>query len=401
MGCWNGTDGLGGLPLRSGSKVKAVIILNKIDMPEASGFSYSCGYADPISFILDAKYNDYGGIEGLDENSKSAILLKEYFEKNLESGDMKVTPDYSETYDIDKDESEIKTLEGTKLENFINDFIERDRVYMKRHSWGGRPPKYVNIGLQMFSTAVFEEVQKKMFTDTDWDHRDFTEEILTNDTTWYLEDVFETKKLSEKDINLIESFEIQLEDSEIDDTKRATIKRLIRDIESGDIGFRQAWDNTNTRKSGDWSNIVRMFSQMETVNSLAFSDYHRAIDKMYKDEDKVLYSKMFSDMISLIRMVSSLRKSWQGGSGKGGQDFDETAFVGLMEGIKRQIVEAREDYTGEKDWDARKNAGPLKKGAIYDVIAQDYEGYTVELKIGEFTEEIKVTESDFREAFGC
>lgn len=48
---------------------------------------------------------------------------------------------------------------------------------------------------------------------------------------------------------------------------------------------------------------------------------------------------MLVDMINIISIMTTLRKTWQSGSGKGGQDFNNSAFTGLIKGIKKQIAE--------------------------------------------------------------
>ena len=86
MGCWNETDGFGGMPIKAVDKVKAVIIQNNPFNPEASGFCYLNGFATPISFVINATYNDYGSIESVNEDDIAFILLKDFFNQELSSG---------------------------------------------------------------------------------------------------------------------------------------------------------------------------------------------------------------------------------------------------------------------------------------------------------------------------
>lgn len=66
MGCFNGTCGVSGMPIRHGDRIVAYMISvpNKPFRPD--GYCYPDDYAYPICLPFRGSYNDYGGIEEID-----------------------------------------------------------------------------------------------------------------------------------------------------------------------------------------------------------------------------------------------------------------------------------------------------------------------------------------------
>lgn len=89
MGCWNETCGISNLPIHTGEKV-CLFILGPTSNNGLAGEGY---YADDLfvqlGFPIFGVYDDYGGIEYVEENSLMEDYLKEkietmYFDKNSE-----------------------------------------------------------------------------------------------------------------------------------------------------------------------------------------------------------------------------------------------------------------------------------------------------------------------------
>jgi len=81
MGCWNGTCMISNLPIISGEKIKLVILRGGISRKEhGSAYVYSHDIFTPSFFPLSGQYNDYGMIEGVDEDWNYK-LIEDYFKK--------------------------------------------------------------------------------------------------------------------------------------------------------------------------------------------------------------------------------------------------------------------------------------------------------------------------------
>lgn len=368
MGCWNGTDGFGGVPIKAGRKIKAVIIQNNSYKTDASGFCGINGYATPISFTLEGTYNDYGGIDLNSEKDRSVVLLRELLEKELNDGTIRVGSYYSE-------ESKITTIEGMSLESFINDYIARDSVYRKYTDYDNKI-HYTNIGLMMFSDEIFNSVSKAILADNTYENKDVTEESLRSDTIWYLEDTMESPVLSDSDKRLIEIYSRDLEKAETEEDK-AELLEYIEELKSAEPRFGSVWKNSKARQHNKSYNILVMLSSYDSVNTKVFTEYYHLIKNNYRKYDKMVYSKMLSDFILLLKCMNSLRKAWQGMPGSGSQWYDSAAFIGLSEGIQRQLEKDNEElmeYTihCEETWNT------FQEDEEYKIVKTTYKTLTVE-----------------------
>ena len=77
MGCWNGTCAISHLPINASDEVKLIFIKaspNALEeMAYKSAFCYSNGVFAPAFMPIDAKYNDYGGVEDIKDNIISRV----------------------------------------------------------------------------------------------------------------------------------------------------------------------------------------------------------------------------------------------------------------------------------------------------------------------------------------
>lgn len=89
MGCWNGTCMISNLPIISGEKVKLVLLRKAIgsrDLFNCSAYVYSDDIFTPSFFPLTGVYNDYGMIEGVEEDWNYQLIekyFKELFGKKI------------------------------------------------------------------------------------------------------------------------------------------------------------------------------------------------------------------------------------------------------------------------------------------------------------------------------
>lgn len=76
MGSWDGTCGISHLPIRSGEPVVAYLIIesNGINELQGAGYCYSWDIFKPCMLPVYADYNDYGSIEGV--QNEDAVLKR-------------------------------------------------------------------------------------------------------------------------------------------------------------------------------------------------------------------------------------------------------------------------------------------------------------------------------------
>jgi hypothetical protein len=83
MGCWNGTCMISNLPINSGERIKVVLLRKAISsgrLFNSSAYVYSHDIFTPSFFPISGVYNDYGMIEGVDEDWNYK-LIESYFKK--------------------------------------------------------------------------------------------------------------------------------------------------------------------------------------------------------------------------------------------------------------------------------------------------------------------------------
>lgn len=111
MGCWNGTCGITQMPITSGQKVKAYILVphhyddvrnsgttvrtfsfDEIEKFRGSGICYPTDAWSPLSIPISAEYNDYGGLQNIkmNQNVKNIFewISKETNKKFKDAEDM-------------------------------------------------------------------------------------------------------------------------------------------------------------------------------------------------------------------------------------------------------------------------------------------------------------------------
>jgi hypothetical protein len=83
MGCWNGTCGISQLPILAGQRVWAFLIgvAGYNDSCGPSGHCYSTDLGFPMTMPIRGRYNDYGGIEDIEENYNTEIILSTFLNK--------------------------------------------------------------------------------------------------------------------------------------------------------------------------------------------------------------------------------------------------------------------------------------------------------------------------------
>jgi hypothetical protein len=80
MGCWNEIDGITNIPVRHGEKVRVMLIKKQKNTKWHHLRVFA--FFTPVTFLVDGKYDDYGGIENVSERHM------ELFKKCLEEHDV-------------------------------------------------------------------------------------------------------------------------------------------------------------------------------------------------------------------------------------------------------------------------------------------------------------------------
>jgi len=383
MGCWNATCGISQIAITHGTKVKVVIIQNKEELPEASGFCYLSGYATPISFIIDGEYNDYGGIDNIDEEAYSSKLFLEYFRRGLASGKIRVQGDnYYDTSDFGTNPIDYSKL---GIKEVINNLIERGRVSVVvdyyNYKKEKQEKKIVNIGIQIFQTSIVNSIIDSIYKDNSWENKERKRDILKKDMIYAAEDLF-TNKLNSRDQEYIDKLTSKLKDVNSEEERRIIQEEIDDYILVLNKFSRKQWSCEEIRKEGKWSNQISLLSSREIVNSEVFMDYFRIIKKE-KEKDVKELANMFGDLIELIYSMISVREKWSAQSEKGSQAFDHSAYLGLAKGIKdavyanRGIKEGSILYCYEK---YEKNEFLYEIGNDYIVESVDWEKDEIKIK---------------------
>lgn len=101
MGCWNGTCAITHLPLISGEKVRAYILVpthlfssykSETDPLANGGHPYSTALMHPLTYGIKGKYNDYGCVEEIQEDPNNSLIL-EFFNDLLKTERVKMFDD--------------------------------------------------------------------------------------------------------------------------------------------------------------------------------------------------------------------------------------------------------------------------------------------------------------------
>jgi len=302
MGCWNGTCAISQLAIKDRDQVKVVFIQNQVRPAEASGYSYNKGCAEPISFTFDAVYNDYGAFENI-TNDLGFTLFKKYIKLQIKQKNIKILKDYSE------DEIDYENFE----EQHLIEAIERDRVLTKKINFRNDQIEWTLIGFNLIRKDVFDECSKAI------------PESLEEDCTFALDLFFNPNesRFQELKEKLKENKDIPEDD----------LNELLNDLEE----INASW-KSDIKKSGNWSNSVSILEDYNSVNVQAFKGYFELLrfapNNSYSKGEII---KLLKEFISILYMMSSLRKSWMGQAGKGSQEDNNETYQHLINAMQQVL----------------------------------------------------------------
>lgn len=76
MGCWNETCGITQMPIEGGDKVRMFLIVETEHWHDGGVLHYSTDLWKPFGLPLKGTYDEYGGIENIEEDALSDLLLE-------------------------------------------------------------------------------------------------------------------------------------------------------------------------------------------------------------------------------------------------------------------------------------------------------------------------------------
>lgn len=122
MGSWNGTCMVSGLPIVYGDSIVCLIIKQNTSGTWGSE-CYCYAEAQLVSHPIYGEYNDYGGIQNIEDNPDNEELL-EFLKKNL-------IPSEGHSLGVDTDNQYRHFKKQETLEATLNDSIERGYAALK------------------------------------------------------------------------------------------------------------------------------------------------------------------------------------------------------------------------------------------------------------------------------
>jgi hypothetical protein len=129
MGCWNETCGITQLPIKSGDPVALVFIVNVGSRNRNhSGFCYINDEWSPKFLPIFGTYNDYGGLENIQENWNTAFILDSLKHELVQSRLTQSANLAPRSYDEPK--SDQLDLHSFTLEDVL-DQIHEDRIWVQ------------------------------------------------------------------------------------------------------------------------------------------------------------------------------------------------------------------------------------------------------------------------------
>lgn len=181
MGCWNETDGVTQLPIHCGDKVRVFVLRGGGPARrEGGGTCYINDIWSPIGPPITGHYDDYGGVEHIDQDV-SADMLLDAIKENWPNAPLKDTRG-----------EKIKSLDEMELKDALY-YIERD--YVKLKGYQGEDEK---LGIMFVLEDVYQAMISYNPIDADFSTQPFiyksTREIYENDVKTYYTQSYESFK---------------------------------------------------------------------------------------------------------------------------------------------------------------------------------------------------------------
>ena len=306
MGSWNGTCAISKLPIKSGDKIKLVVTQATGNRGEEAGFCYISEMSKPISMIINGTYNDYGGIDNIEDNAAVNLFLG-YFNSQKITGNIVIEGE---------DNKSINSIDT------ILEYIERDKVQGMSAYWNEETDlmdkKLTSIGFNMFLSSVVDSVSNSILESNEYFDKNTTLANYIDAGSSMFNEVGRTMDI----------IEAELLKARLDGDEKLE-KTLIYEY----AGYIRA-------QTIDHKNPFSILVASEYTNSSVFSEY---IDGMrllstieYPVENKI---NELIYMAMLLKSMNSVRCAFGPVTGKGSQSENYSQYEALYNASLKIINE--------------------------------------------------------------
>lgn len=321
MGCWNETCAITQLPIQVGDPVVLMFLArNSYTGEDHAGFCYVNSMWTPKFLPVHGVYNDYGGIEQVEQNWNTEFILDHM---KMEMAHVRLTK--SHTAPVDPDELHFeKDPEQLDLDNLtIEDLVRAvhdDQLFVQGTHRGGVP-----VGWCMMHKWAWEHVTQSMLSRLDDPVP--KEKVLEDGVEYYT-------ALKKKVVNLLEP-----------DNNGVVHSFIVRSWEKQDLVNWQNSFHPFTSSSGS-------FDGYTVLNGIRiYTDYLWELAEQgtqVSDHKVQQVLNDLSDYLILRQNMQSMRKFWSPQSGKGSQRTALDIHLALHELC---VTKIKQTQAHESEWD--------------------------------------------------
>lgn len=318
MGCWNETCAITQMPIQSGDPV-ALVFLTKVDRNAENhgGFCYSNAIWTPKFLPVFGAYDDYGGLEQIEENWNTSFIVDQL--KSELSAVRLTNPFTSTTQDTDDLHVEHEDL---NLDSFtVYDVLEQihaDRV------WVPGVTHKLPVGWCMMHRWVWDHMTQVM--ERDWRDNISLETVKAHGEAYY---------------QAMLNKHVQARGHAEDSAYRAILKYDRRDLVE--------WDNTFAvfADSGSQLDSYGTISGIRTYDDLLWQMAERHTDVQAPLVQGLIHA--LSEFLVFRNNMTVLRKFWSPQTGKGSQITSHESHLALHKLCVEKLQERMKEWAEEDE----------------------------------------------------
>lgn len=317
MGCWNETCGITQMPIHVGDPV-VLVFLTKVDRHKENhgGFCYANSIWTPKFLPVRGEYDDYGGVENIQENWNTAYIVDQLRLELTQVRLAQPTPKSDASYAETRSQCTLDLDAFTVYD--VLDQIHEDRVWV--------PGQQANlpVGWCMMHAWVWDHMTQVM--ERDWRDNLTLDTVVAHGEAYY-------------EAMLNKHAEIQ---SHADSVAMSLLFKYSR------------------RDLVDWENPFAMFSESGSRldNYGTISGIRNYDDQLWKlaqsytlveDAQVQQLIRSLAEFLVFTNNMSELRKFWSPQSGKGSQNSAHAAHLALHELCAVKLRENMRKYDEEDE----------------------------------------------------
>lgn len=316
MGSWNGTCMISNLPIISGEEVKLVLIHAPYGKEEIkkSSYCYPNGIFHPGTFALNGKYNDYGGVEDI-EQDLNFDLIEGYFKSKYKK--IKVEEKELEEftlYDI------LEGIERGSLEVLTEGDVETKKMAegaIKAYSKSGFGSDRIKKEWEELANMDVSEKWRKSGLNFVMIRKDVWDGIISEHKTEFWND--EPKN-----------------DNDYYQTAQEWVRKRFDKYKKSD-GLFKKYENPMSMSGYAGGNI--MFMQ---------SFYFSALEKS-NDEEVEYFKNLMTELVIIDSFLGATRKGWMPVSGAGSQSDEWKSYLLLNKIVDSICNEKIKEYEEDEE----------------------------------------------------